>query len=233
MALKRPYELYKQIREELKPRINKLESEVEALKLENERQQAENDAVVDEIISEHEAATEELESRITSLKKENNSQRERLNKRELKKLAIEYETQEQAYHKDQNTWFKYALLGFVSIVATVLWAHLTTVPSEPLTDRIDRYIINVILITFLVFCLKQYSTYKDLRIDYANRKTIAQSYFNILDSSEDAVIKEKFLDASADILVSTTHVNNESHTIPEKLLDSITEIAKNLSKKVN
>jgi hypothetical protein len=98
-------------------------------------------------------------------------------------------------------------------------------------DRIEYYLINFVVLTFLIFALKQYSYYNKLRTDYANRKTIAQSYHNIITTHENESIRTSFIDKATDVLASKSEVSEESYTIPEKILESITEIAKNLSKK--
>ncbi len=117
----------------------------------------------------------------------------------------------------------------VVILATLFIVH--SAQDATLSKKIGYYFIDIVLITFLVFSLKQYSYYVKLGTDYGNRKTLAQSYFNIINSAEDAVIKNKFLDKMSDVVTAKAEVDDESYTIPEKILESITEIAKNLSKK--
>jgi hypothetical protein len=230
MAYKSPFELYKLIRQEYKPRITKLEVQIADLKQKMELQELENEAVKDEIAKELSEGKNILAAEVESLKNQVQEKQSLLDRRELKKLATEYDSQEKSYKTDQDSWFKYVVLGFCLIVLSVLWSSMQTT-SGNWSDKIDYYFINVALVTFLVFALRQYSAYKDLRIDYANRKTIAQSYFNILNSAEDKVIKQKYIEASVDVLVSRTKINNQAHTIPEQLIESITEIAKNLSRK--
>ncbi len=138
--------------------------------------------------------------------------------------------QEIRFEKEYGKWFWYVITAFIIVVITILVIVLLA-KDVSLSEKIGYYLIDIILITFLVFSLKQYSYYIKLSTDYGNRKTLAQSYFNIINTAEDEVIKDKFLDKMSDVITAKAEVEDESYTIPEKILESITEIAKNLSKK--
>lgn len=234
MPYKTVHQLYAEIREIYKPRIVELENQVSNLKEKIELQEKENEVVKEEMFNELDEDRRNLKSETDSLRKQVQEKQNQLDKRELRKLASEYERQENDYRADQSSWLKYVVAGFALVVLSASFSVFVSFEfhaSQNWGDKIDYYFINIALVTYLVFALRQYSAYKDLRIDYANRKTIAQSYFNILNSAEDEVIKQQYISAAADVLVSKTKINDQAHTIPEQLIESITEIAKNLSKK--
>jgi hypothetical protein len=168
---------------------------------------------------------------IETLEVQNKEKQNQLNKRELRKLAKAYETQEIEYAEDADKWFKYVIASFSVLVLSIIISILFVQGNE-WYERVEVYLVNFVFITFLVFSLKQYSYYVKLRTDYANRKTLSQSYHNILVSGEDEEIKPKFLEKATDVLCAKNDVKHESYTLPEKLLESLTEITKNLSKKV-
>ena len=58
---------------------------------------------------------------------------------------------------------------------------------------------------------------------------MAQAYHNIFTSADDIVIRSKFLEKVTDVLCARADYKPDSNTIPEKLVESIVEIAKNLS----
>lgn len=180
--------------------------------------------------SEFTDAKSQMKGNIQELENQNKDKQNQLNKRELKKLAEAYKKQEEDYGADKEKWFKYILFSLLVLIASVLFSNYLSADAL-WYEKFEHYIINFIAVTFLVFSLKQYSYYNKLRTDYANRKTLAQSYHNILSSEEDAGIRADFLDKATDVLCAKIEIIDEAHTIPEKLLESITEIAKNLSKK--
>ncbi|OHA63493.1 MAG: hypothetical protein A2842_02445 [Candidatus Wildermuthbacteria bacterium RIFCSPHIGHO2_01_FULL_48_25] len=153
-----------------------------------------------------------------------------LNDRELKKLAQAYKDQESEYQLDAEKWFGYSIKSFVIVGASfalTLWLG----EGKLWYDKIEYHIINILTVTALVFSLSQFSRFNKLRIDFANRKAMAQAYHNIFTSVDDLVIKDRFLDEAIDVLCARPDQKPDANTLPEKLIESITEIAKNLSKK--
>lgn len=179
--------------------------------------------------SEFNAKFAQLGEQIKKLELEIQEKQKEINLRELKKFAEAYEEQETIQGDNSEKWFKYAAWVSVGLlVATLLIVIFTQ--GLPWSKKASFYFLDIILITLWVFSLKQYSYYVKLRTDYGNRKTLAQSYYNIINSADDAVIKNKFLDKASEVFAARAEVDDEAYTIPEKFLDSITELAKTLRK---
>lgn len=170
------------------------------------------------------------EQEIKNLRNEITEKQRQIDIRELKKLAEAYTEQEDKFKYDADKWFKYVLSSFIIVILATI-SIILFVKHKVWYENLAYYFGDIVLITFLVFSLKQYAYYIKLRTDYANRKTLAQSYHNIINSEQDNIIKSKFLEKAIEVLCSRAEVENESYTIPEKILESITEVAKNLSKK--
>lgn len=187
--------------------ISKLQGEITALKGE----------VVD-TKSELEKKEEELESK-----------QDQLNEKELKRLAQAYEKQELDYKKDIDRWFKFSLVSFSLVILSFLLS-LYLGFGELWYDKIEYHIFNLITITALVVSLRYFSQFNKLRIDFANKKTLAQAYHNILSSTDDQEIKNRFLDEVIKVLCIPEDHTPDSNTIVEKFSDAFIEVSKNLSK---
>lgn len=218
--------------------IKNLEQKIETLEAEKINDKTEKQDLVNEyekkinvLKDEHSSEIEELEQQVESLTKENKDKQDQINKDELKKLAKAYLDQENNYKEERNNWFTYVKISFILLLVSVLISVIMSI-GQNWYDRLEYYFINFVSLTFLVFSLKQYSYYNKLKTDYANRKTIAQSYHNILSSVEDVDIKENFVNKAVDVLVAKSEVSDEANTIPEKVLEGVIEITKTLSKKV-
>ena len=219
----------KMSRTELEATINALKGEL-ALKDSQHAQEVANAKTVSAAekaalqvkIDAGELETERLETEVEE--KQN-----QLNDRELKKLAQAYKDQEFEYQKDAEKWFNYSVISFV-IVAASFALSLWLGEGKLWYDKIEYHITNLLTVTALVFSLSQFSRFNKLRIDFANRKAMAQAYHNIFTSIDDLVIKDRFLDEAIDVLCARPDQKPDANTLPEKLLESITEIAKNLSK---
>lgn len=218
----------------LNNKIAELTNQFEQAKndFENNKQQIikEKDNILLTKEAEWKATTDQSNQEIKKLKSDLEQKQKELNSKELKKLAQAYKDQESNHEAQAKKWFKYVWVNFaVVVLGTALIIHYTH--SVTWSEKIGYYLVDIVLITSLVFTLKQYSYYVKLSTDYANRKTLAQSYQNILNSEEDVNIKSKFLEKATEVLTSPAEVTEESYTIPEKILESVTEIAKNLSQK--
>ncbi len=229
-------------KEQLKQKISELEIEINGLKSlaqtkdqtvasENLllKQQYENSLKQKDTL--HSSEILERDTKIGTLTDENEQKQKQLNKRELKKLAEAYSEQEGQYKIDSDTWFKFVKLSFAILGGTVLFSVLMS-RGVVWYERFEFYLINFVALTFLIFSLKQFTYFTKLRTDYANRKTLAQSYHNILSSSEDLDLKPVFLKKAADVLAANNDIKQDSFTLPEKLLETLAEVSKNLSKKI-
>lgn len=228
-------------RSELEQKVIHLEYDIQQLKAEHasELKTAESNletektafrAQVKQVEDESLLLRESLESQISSLQAEMKETQDQLNERELKKLAEAYAEQEKEFKSEMGTWLRIVLVSLglllISIVISGLLAH-----EQPWYARFEYYFVNFVLVTFLIFSLKRYSGANRWRTDFANRKTIAQSYQNIISTTSDAVIQDKFLDRATDILCAPIDQKTDTYTLPEKLMDGVTEVAKNLSKR--
>lgn len=172
---------------------------------------------------------DELKQVNIELELQNKEKQKQLDRRELKKLAIAYKDQEDEYVGDLQRWFYYVMGAFLALITFGAYS-ISFFQEVVWSEKIELYFLNFIIVTFLVFALKQFSYYTKLRTDYANRKTLAQSYHNILNTAEDEDLRPAFIDKASDVLFAKTDVKHESYTLPEKLLESLTEISKNLKK---
>jgi|SRR3989344_900177 len=213
----------------LQEKIEKVSSEKLDIEntLESERNQHKEE--IETLKSGHAADKEQLEQRISELENDSKEKQKQSDIRELKELASAYAEQEEEYEKDTEKWLKYVVISFVALAISVL-VSINLGKGLIWYGKLESYSINFVVVTFLVFALKQYSYFNRLRTDYANRKTLAQSYHNILGSEEDIEIRSRFLERATDVLCAQSEIADEANTIPEKLLESLTEIAKNLSK---
>jgi len=219
-----------ELKQKVKDNENILQQKEEAFNREKENIKKEYENQLKRKEEEYNTKVVELESRIRELDEQNKELQRQIDKRELKKLAEAYKEQEDDYKNSAKTWFRYVIGSFILLFLSVGFT-ISIAKDEVWYDRIEFYLINFIIVTFLIFSLKQFSYFTKLRTDYANRKTLAQSYHNILSSSENNELKPIFLKKSADVLCAKSDVKHESYTLPEKLLETLGEIAKNLSKK--
>lgn len=200
---------------DLRPKIHELETE-------NKKNSEDHNTKTQELIDKHESEIKQLKKTINDQKDINKKLTDDLNLKELKKLAQAYRDQEIEFKDDQDKWLKWVTSAFVLVGFSAAFTLFAS-NDDSLSNKLDNYVINFILITFLIFTLRQYSTYKFLRIDYSNRKTIAQSYHNIVDSAdvdEQDEIKKLILEKSVDILTAKSNVKDESHTIVEKIFEN-------------
>lgn len=81
--------------------------------------------------------------------------------------------------------------------------------------------IDLIFITLFIYTLKQHSHFGNLRIDYANRKTLAQCYQHIVESGEHNEIREGFLKKAAEIFSSKAKMHSSDITLSEAVLGKL------------
>ena len=163
---------------------------------------------------------------ILDLKEEISSKNKELDKKELKKLARAYEDQEVLYKEDVLFWFR--CVSFVSLsifIVTALAIYLSH--GKPWHERIEYYLIDLILFTVLYFCSSQYSDYTKLRNDYANRKTLAQSFGNILNSlEENNLVKDKFIEKTTDILCAPVIISKKEAMLSKGIMKEMKDVIK-------
>ena len=147
---------------------------------------------------------------------------EQLRKKELSRFASEYEKQEKEYEKQQDLWFKLSLgatgLLTISVVGSIvapLFLENKQWYQEP-----GFYLLNLIFITLFIYALNQHSHLGNLRIDYANRKILAQSYQYIIeDEEETSPVRKEFLGKALEIFTSRAMLKTGGVTVYENLLE--------------
>lgn len=160
---------------------------------------------------------EKLDEQITLLSDE-------IRKKELSRFASAYSVQEGDYKTQQDTWFKYSLWATlflaVSVLCSIFGSQLGI--EKQWYQEPGFYLLNFIFITLFVYSLKQHAHLGNLRVDYANRKTLAQSYQHIIEDEEDFIeIKTRFLERAADIFSSPALLRNSDVTPHESLLGKV------------
>lgn len=228
-------------RSELEQKIFTLSEELSGLKIQhaNELQAAETlreseketlRQKITKIESDSSATIVSLESDISTLESEVKEKQDQINKREIKKLAEAYLEQEGEFKKEMATWLLFVIGSLVALIGAIILTAVLA-QNQPWYERFEYYFVNFVLVTFLIFSLKRYSAANRCRTDFANRKTLAQSYQNIISSTSDIAIQDRFLDKATDVLCAPIDQKIEAYTLPEKLMDGVTEVAKNLSRK--
>jgi len=145
-----------------------------------------------------ESEKEQLEEKVTELS-------DQLRKKELGRFASAYKDQEGEYKTQQDLWFKFSLwatgLLTLSVVASIFGPLL--LQENQWHEKSAFYLLDIIFLTLFVYALKQHAHLGNLRVDYANRKTLAQSYQYIIeDEAETSEIKTRFLDRAANVFSS-------------------------------
>lgn len=225
--------------------IKKLQGQIEALKIENQRLKSSAEEVkkqsqqkVEDLESKnkedlkaqqekYKTDTDDLKEKIEDLTEENEEKQNLLDEREIKQLAQAYADQEDDYKNDVKKWTIGLLVSgiilFLSVGLSIYFSQ-----GKIWFERIEFYLIDLIFISAVWFCVAQYSYYVKLRTDFSNRKTLAQAYHNILNNVEDAPIKAKFIDKATDVLCAKIEIKSKENLPAEKVL----KIIESLSKKI-
>lgn len=199
----------------LKEQLNEKDSEIERLKQEHQKS-------TENLKNEHEDKIKTKKEEKNNLQQQVDEKDRQLNDKELKKLAQAFDDQEGGYDASRKIWFYIVLTSFLILLVSVV-ASIYFATDFDFYGRLERYLVNIIILTFLVFALKQFSYYKKLVADYANRKTIAQSYHNIINSNNDADFQKKYIDKATDVLTAKSDVVEDSHTLPEQIIDKVSK----------
>jgi hypothetical protein len=177
-------------------------------------------------IEEKQTEVDELETNIESLEDELEQAKLKLDQKEVKKLAKAYEEQEISYNNASKLWLKVlTVLGVILFISAIISIALPS--NEPWYKEVKYYFIDIVLISAVWFSGSQYSDYIKLRNDYANRKTIAQSFHNILNNLvEDEAIKNKFIEKATDVLSAPSVATNKEPVLSKKVFKDVVEIIK-------
>jgi len=177
-----------------------------------------------------EAEMLEQKETLTNLKKEydsvtekNTELSEQLRNKELGRFASAYDIQEKEYKTQQDLWFRLSLWATVLLTVCILISIVGSLdPSKSWYREPAFYMLDIIFLTLFVYALKQHSHLGNLRIDYANRKTLVQSYQYIIeDEPEDSEVRKKFLERASNIFSSEVTLKSNDVTIYEALVAKI------------
>lgn len=162
-----------------------------------------------------------LEATIEELEEKNTQVNEQLRSMELSRFASAYKDQENEYKTQQDLWFKLSLgataLLTISVLISIFGPHVY--PRAEWFKEPAFYLLDVIFLTLFVYALKHHSHLGNLRIDYANRKTLAQSYQYIIeDEEETSEVRKRFLERAADIFSSKAILRSEDVTVYEAVV---------------
>lgn len=227
--------------EELNTKISELNLEIEKLSndFKNEKSQNKNiletkelewktQNVAKEELHENEKVS--LRSTIESLKSQVEDQQGQLDRKELKKLAEAFSEQEQINKNEQKIWLISLCVAAGALVIYAVFS-IFLVSGKPWPERITYYAIDVILISGVWFCIAQFTEASKLKNDYGNRKTLAQTFHNILNNlAEDQTIKTKFIEKTTDILCATVGYSGKEPILSKKVLKDTAEIIGALNK---
>ncbi len=204
-----------------------LRQQVERLKQElQDKQSAWNsekdsyDAQLTQIRGENEQKTKEI-----------NEKQKMLDKRELTALAQAYDDQEKQFKKSADNWLAASVVA--SVVIIFGWAKFSAhLSSIDWIDRINYALPVAVIVTLWIFSGRQYGYFRKLQTDFANRRTLAQSYQNLISASgAEQEIKEQFFERVSSILCAPCDSSVDTTTLLEKSLETLTEVAKLIPKK--
>ncbi len=164
------------------------------------------------------------ENKIDELNDTIKQKQEQIDRKELKKLAVAYKEQEDIYNSDVTKWLIALIaVAVVLIISTGVSIHFSL--DEVWYKKFEYYVADVILVSAVWFCGSQYNYLIKLRNDYANRKTLAQSFNNILNNlPEDEPIKGKFIEKATDVLCAPSLNPDKEPVLSKKVLKDTAEI---------
>ena len=130
-------------------------------------------------------------------------------------MAGAFERGEKEYGKLESLWVK-AVFGVLLWLLPILIAILFSFDyfQVALETRISFLSLSALAVFFIWFCVKQYSFYRNLRVDMNHRKILAQSYYNVLRSSEDEDIRPILAEKVVEFLVTPPHTKEDKMGTP-------------------
>lgn len=145
---------------------------------------------------------------------------------ELSRFASAYRDQEVEYREEQAKWFKYVMVASAFLTGSIMFSIF--VPQHmPITSRWYQepgfYLLDAMFLTLFVYSLKRHAHLGNLIVDYANRKTLAQSYQHLVESDEEsAELESKFQERVAEIITAQPAVQDSKVTVYEHIFDQFT-----------
>ena len=145
---------------------------------------------------------------------------------ELSRFASAYRDQEFEYREEQNKWFKYVITASIFLTGSIMFSIFIP-PHMPITGRWYQepgfYLLDAMFLTLFIYSLKRHAHLGNLIVDYANRKTLAQSYQHLVESEdESAELESKFQERVAEIITAQPAVQDSKVTVYEHIFDQFT-----------
>ncbi len=217
------------------------EKEIENIKKENEDKLDEKEEEITNITTEK----ENTQNKLNELDNINNELQEENEHMRLHKLARAFEYQKIVFEKKLWKWPINRLIGFALIPSlwsiTMLILELTKVIEGTMEWYYFLPFITMtwILIYWIVFYMKNYSTNQKIATIFANKQTIADSITTLLkflnedkidnlDPKEKEELQKQFVSKASNVLYRDIDFNDDSK-LP---IDNISEIVKEVIKKV-
>lgn len=95
-------------------------------------------------------------------------------------------------------------LGFVIVLSIYSFIKYKNLPIE---IRVSFFAVDIVLISYLWFCISQYSYYTKLHTDYENRRVVANSYLGVITNTNDHEIKNEATKIIAETLFSRSSID--------------------------
>lgn len=216
--------------ETLKLKVSSLEKEKEDQKTKYEEELNQFKTESSNKQTEWDSKRSESDTKIKNLEDEVIAKQEYINKTELKKMARAYGDQESAYNKSVKNWLGVLIVCFSILVAsTSLSIHFAL--GKLWYDRFEFYLVDFIILSAVWFSAAQYAYHVKLRNDYANRKTLAQTYHNILlsiteasDEGEKIINKETrglFMEKAIEVLCASSIIDSKEPVLTKEVLKNL------------
>ncbi len=178
----------------------------------------------------------EQESQLVKNKETIEEKQGQINTLKLHKMASSYEEQEINYTNDVKEWKGNLVFSLLCLVVLSL-VSVTLALNKPWYERFEFYLADFLLVGAVWFCGSQYSYYTKLKNDYANRKTVANTYHALLLSLDKMTpedpeyninkeTKDKFMSKALDILCAQSIQDNKEPILTKKVLKDAAEISK-------
>ncbi len=207
--------------EKLEERVQSLSEDNESLYKECSDKDGEINSLRDSVASK--------DTKIEELVAENNFLKEEADSFQTKRLADAFEKAGVEYEGDSKRWLHVtAFMLLLAFAVALLCFHYSIVYSINWEGRLYLLPVSGVVVYALYFCARQYSLYRNLCIDMKHRQVLAQSYYNILRSTEDEEIRPILASKVVEFITTPPHTKEDKMGTP---LEIITDIAsKGMSK---
>jgi hypothetical protein len=139
---------------------------------------------------------------------------------ELSRFASAYKKQEDEYREEQQKWFTYVIYSTLFLTGSIMFSIFS--PEHVWYQEPGFYLLDAMFLTLFIYALKKHAYLGNLIVDYANRKTLVQSYQYLVESDEESSeLAIKFQEKVTEIVTAIPAVNDGKVTIYEHILDQV------------